>query len=500
MDSQLNSKKRKLEDFQINKKMKREEESRDKNPTKEIKPRESNALGFTAMFFAAFRSLHRKLKETFIASAWAKTEKSVKNEAPQRKRKAEQNCKEGEDLPNKKKRGENPKAEAKRGALSPPGTSGAIASAAASGSENMKSLVPFPTQGVKRPRAEEPTEGTVKRLRGENQEIDEPKLQPAPSASALPVGPTGLLNSFNFYKILGKGGYGKVLLARELVTKQLVAVKVVEKNILLNSVASIMIEKEILEAAMDCKFLTEAFAAFHTEDNIYFVMDYLSGGSLYDFYQQNKPLNINTIRFLAAEMICGLKSLHSLGYIHRDLKLGNVLLDSRGHAKIADFGLAAHMINGKAKGCVGTRGYVAPEVLYRDEYDYTVDYYSLGVTLFRMATGLKLEQEPTPESKAQIHSMSPELRDFILKLVCDNPEERMRFVCSIKDHPFLGPIDWEALESGKLKPPYIMPQPKKLGESVPYGTLMQSKGEKIPLTTSQQELFRGISFVRNCNT
>uniref|UniRef100_A0A1B8XXM4 Protein kinase domain-containing protein n=1 Tax=Xenopus tropicalis TaxID=8364 RepID=A0A1B8XXM4_XENTR len=184
----------------------------------------------------------------------------------------------------------------------------------------------------------------------------------------------------------------------------------------------------------------------------------------------------------------------------RDLKLENVLLDSRGHAKIADFGLAAHMINGKAKGCVGTRGYVAPEVLCRDKYDYTVDYYSLGVILFRMATGLKLEQEPTPESKAQIHSMSPELRDFILKLVCDNPEERMRFVCSIKDHPFLGPIDWEALENRKLKPPYIMPQPKKLGESVPYGTLMQSKGEKIPLTTSQQELFRGIPFVRNCNT
>uniref|UniRef100_A0A803JP95 Protein kinase domain-containing protein n=1 Tax=Xenopus tropicalis TaxID=8364 RepID=A0A803JP95_XENTR len=185
-------------------------------------------------------------------------------------------------------------------------------------------------------------------------------------------------------------------------------------------------------------------------------MDYLSGGSLYDFYQRNKPLNINTIRFLAAEMICGLKSLHSMGYIHRDLKLENVLLDSRGHAKIADFGLAAHMINGKAKGCVGTRGYVAPEVLCRDKYDYTVDYYSLGVILFRMATGLKLEQEPTPESKAQIHSMSPELRDFILKLVCDNPEERMRFVCSIKDHPFLGPIDWEALENRKLKPPYIM--------------------------------------------
>ncbi|XP_041417836.1 cAMP-dependent protein kinase catalytic subunit-like [Xenopus laevis] len=97
-------------------------------------------------------------------------------------------------------------------------------------------------------------------------------------------------------------------------------------------------------------------------------MEYLSGGSLYTFYQQEKPLNMETIRFLAAEIICGLDFLHARGYIHRDLKPDNILLDGRGHAKIADFGLATRIVNGKAKGCAGTLGYVAPEVSDRHDF------------------------------------------------------------------------------------------------------------------------------------
>ncbi|XP_041447456.1 protein kinase C eta type-like [Xenopus laevis] len=84
-------------------------------------------------------------------------------------------------------------------------------------------------------------------------------------ASVRPVRPTGVLSRFKFYKVLGKGGFGKVLLARELDTKQLIAVKVAAKSKVLEFVSSVMIEMEILKAAQDCEFLTPEYVTFQSK-------------------------------------------------------------------------------------------------------------------------------------------------------------------------------------------------------------------------------------------
>ncbi|XP_073446029.1 putative serine/threonine-protein kinase PRKY [Dendrobates tinctorius] len=93
-------------------------------------------------------------------------------------------------------------------------------------------------------------------------------------------------------------------------------------------------------------------------------MEYLSGGELTAFINSRAPLDVCTTRFLAAEILSGIEFLHSRGIIHRDLKPGNILLDGDGHAKIADFGLAAMNVFGsqKIRGFHGTRHYMAPEV------------------------------------------------------------------------------------------------------------------------------------------
>ncbi|XP_041417839.1 protein kinase C theta type-like [Xenopus laevis] len=297
-----------------------------------------------------------------------------------------------------------------------------------------------------------------------------------------------------------KPPFTMVLLARELDTKQLIAVKVAAKSKVLEFVSSVMIEMEILKAAQDCEFLTPEYVTFQSKDDIYFVMEYLSGAPCIHFISRKNPL-------IWKPFVSGRESFWQpksfadwisfmRGDISIDLKPDNILLDGRGHAKIADFGLATRIVNGKAKGCAGTLGYVAPEILSDEEYDYSVDYYSLGVTLFQISTGLKVDQLYTPEAKAEINKLSPELRDFILKLLCGNLEKRMEFVSAIKSHPFLEPINWEALESGKLKPPFTMPQPKILGKGVPYTTLMSFNAKTVPISESQQGLFKGIPFVK----
>ncbi|XP_075189427.1 uncharacterized protein LOC142285965 [Anomaloglossus baeobatrachus] len=158
-----------------------------------------------------------------------------------------------------------------------------------------------------------------------------------------PIIVTGL-ESFTFHKIIGQGGYGKVMLATHKACKQKVAVKMVNKRLLIeDSRDDILIERQVLEMTRKSPFITRAFSTFQSQDYVFYVMEYLSGGDLRHFLIRNAPLPIPAIR---------------------DLKPENILLDSTGHLKIADFGLAATNIFGdtKTSDCVGTYIYRAPEV------------------------------------------------------------------------------------------------------------------------------------------
>ncbi len=93
-------------------------------------------------------------------------------------------------------------------------------------------------------------------------------------------------------------------------------------------------------------------------------------------------------RFYAAEIICALEHLHSIGIIYRDLKPENILLDSSGHIKITDFGLAKQSgLDSKTRSFCGTVDYLAPEIIRGAEYDKSVDWWSLGALIYEMQTG-----------------------------------------------------------------------------------------------------------------
>ncbi|KAH0617536.1 hypothetical protein JD844_015893 [Phrynosoma platyrhinos] len=191
---------------------------------------------------------------------------------------------------------------------------------------------------------------------------------------------------FDVLEKLGEGSYGSVFKAIHKESGQVVAIKQVPVE---SDLQEIIKEISIMQQC-DSPYVVKYYGSYFKNTDLWIVMEYCGAGSVSDIIRlRNKTLTEDEIATILKSTLKGLEYLHFMRKIHRDIKAGNILLNTEGHAKLADFGVAGQLTDTMAKRntVIGTPFWMAPEVIQEIGYNCVADIWSLGITSIEMAEG-----------------------------------------------------------------------------------------------------------------
>ncbi|KAK9451164.1 kinase-like domain-containing protein [Limtongia smithiae] len=319
---------------------------------------------------------------------------------------------------------------------------------------------------------------------------------------------------FNTLAMIGIGAFGEVRLVQKTDTAKIYAMKKMLKSRMRSEghLAHVRAERDIL-AGSDSPWVVGLHYSFQDPMYLYLIMDYLPGGDFMNMLIANDTFAENVTKFYMAECVLAIENIHALGFIHRDIKPDNILIDRDGHLKFTDFGLSTgfhrthdsnyykHLLEHTpasdrplqntvntihltmsnraqfqswrksrrllAYSKVGTPDYLAPEVFTQNGYSHECDWWSLGAIMYECLVGYApFASDNEIETYQKIMRwqeyltfpeeicLSPEAEDLIRSLLTVDTERLGRGGASeIKAHPFFADVDWDMLRH--MQAPFV---------------------------------------------
>ncbi|XP_035005055.1 serine/threonine-protein kinase MARK2 isoform X4 [Hippoglossus stenolepis] len=295
------------------------------------------------------------------------------------------------------------------------------------------------------------------------------------------------IGNYRLLKTIGKGNFAKVKLARHVLTGKEVAVKIIDKTQLNSSSLQKLFREVRIMKMLNHPNIVKLFEVIETEKTLYLVMEYASGGEVFDYLVAHGRMKEKEARAKFRQIVSAVQYCHQKCIVHRDLKAENLLLDADMNIKIADFGFSNEFTLGnKLDTFCGSPPYAAPELFQGKKYDGPeVDVWSLGVILYTLVSGslpfdgqnLKELRERVLRGKYRIpFYMSTDCENLLKKFLILNPSKRGSLEQIMRDR-------WMNVghEEEELKP-YIEPQPDyKDPRRTGRHRDTQKKGKCIPL-------------------
>lgn len=323
------------------------------------------------------------------------------------------------------------------------------------------------------------------------------------------------LDDFNTVKVIGKGAFGEVRLVQKKDTGKIYAMKTLLKSEMYkkDQLAHVKAERDVLADA-NSPWVVSLYYSFQDSLYLYLIMEFLPGGDLMTMLIKWQIFTEDVTRFYIAECVLAIEAIHKLGFIHRDIKPDNILIDRRGHIKLSDFGLSTgfhkthdsnyykNLLQHEKKNdnrnsvmidpitltmsnrqqmqtwrksrrlmaysTVGTPDYIAPEIFINKGYGQECDWWSLGGIMFECLVGWPPFCSETPSETYRkilnwqetlvfpedVH-LSPEAEDLILRLLtnAENRLGRHNGADDIKRHPFFRGVNWDEIRN--VEAPFI---------------------------------------------
>jgi len=252
------------------------------------------------------------------------------------------------------------------------------------------------------------------------------------------------IGKYRLMKTIGKGNFAKVKLAKHVPTGREVAIKIIDKTQMNPSSLQKLFREVRIMKILDHPNIVKLFEVIETEKTLYLVMEYASGGEVFDYLVAHGRMKEKEARAKFRQIVSAVQYCHQKHIVHRDLKAENLLLDGDMHIKIADFGFSNEFVPGsKLDTFCGSPPYAAPELFQGKKYDGPeVDVWSLGVILYTLVSGslpfdgqnLKELRERVLRGKYRIpFYMSTDCENLLKKFLVLNPAKRASLETIMRD-------------------------------------------------------------------